>query len=198
MLEILILIFVAVIAYFAWDMSAALANVKNQLNIVEENLTMKMNQQEQHLNEAINSLTETSVNGFESLQVEVKNATDRVIGKLEERDIDLSDEIKMLTDLSSVVSNRTQETVSSLQGIAPASADVPTEEPPAEETPAEEPADVDSDDDAEESDDSSEDSSEDEDAGDSADSEDNSEAETAELPKEEDVLNEDVSEVVEG
>lgn len=133
---ILLLIFVAILGLFTGIIWGAIWD--KQLNRMEA-ILMQMNEQERQLNESINSLRDVSVNGFESLKTQVSEATGRVIGKMEEKDIDLSEEIKMLNDLTQVVSNRTEETVASLQGIAPAdvSAPAPAPEEPADETSSE-------------------------------------------------------------
>lgn len=90
-----------------------------------------MADQEQQLNENIAGLRDVTVDGFKSISEAVDKAAQRVIQRLEEKDIDLSDEIGILNQMKSTTRELASGAVQRLDQIA---APIRETDPPDETT----------------------------------------------------------------
>ena len=91
--------------------------VEAKLDRIWEKLQI-MNKEEQQLNTDIGELRELTTSGFQSISESVDKAAQRVIQRLEEKDIDLTDEISLLQEMKSTVRNSVSGAVEQLDRIA--------------------------------------------------------------------------------
>lgn len=135
-MEVLVSLVIAIIVILigvgvtGWMIEQTIVLARNAIIMKISLFEEHMNNQEQELNNKIADLATAVGTGFSELNSSVGNAVDRITRRLDEREIDLSDETAALAALKDSVQSGSTDTINRINAILPDTVEpIPVPEP---------------------------------------------------------------------